>query len=201
MTASSSSLAAAASTSYRHRQSRSTSSRLARAVLLLTAAAPLASASIANFPSIDFDLLGAVSIAGSFAGIELWNQTGTYASPNATYDPSASSLLSRANNGTVSFISATEQGGTIRAICQMQSSPNTVFIAGNFNSIGGTSVSNIASYNPITNAFTNMAGGIDGVVQAVYCDNDRQQLIVGGSFSGPINGKTDRYLGNVAQWM
>ncbi|CDU25719.1 uncharacterized protein SPSC_05890 [Sporisorium scitamineum] len=196
--------AASASTSHRPHRSQTSTSRLARAVsksaLLLTAAAPLASASIANFPSIDFDLLGAVSIAGSFAGIELWNQTGSSASPNATYDSAASSLLSRANNGSVSFISATEQGGTIRAICQMQSSPNTVFVAGNFFSIGGTSVSNIASYNPASNTFSNMAGGLDGTVQALFCDNDHQQLIVGGSFSGPVHGKTDRYLGNVAQW-
>ncbi|GAC92980.1 hypothetical protein PHSY_000540 [Pseudozyma hubeiensis SY62] len=197
--------AATASTSHRHwSSSRSSTSRLTRAVsksaLLLTAAIPLANASIANFPSIDFDLLGAVSIAGSFAGIELWNQTGSSASPNATYNPAASSLLSRANNGTVSFISATEQGGTIRAICQMQSSPNTVFVAGNFFSIGGTSVSNIASYDPRSNTFHDMAGGLDGVVQALYCDNEHQQLIVGGSFTAPVNGATDRYLGNVAQW-
>ena len=197
--------AASASTSQPYCSQRPTStSRLARALsksaLLLTAAIPLASASIANFPSIDFGLLGAVSIAGSFAGIELWNQTRSSASPNATYDSAASSLLSRANNGSVSFISATEQGGTIRAICQMQSSPNTVFVAGNFFSIGGTSVSNIASYNPQTNTFDNMAGGLDGTVEALFCDNDHKQLIVGGSFTGPVNGKTDRYLGNVAQW-
>ncbi|EST08468.1 Rax2 [Kalmanozyma brasiliensis GHG001] len=199
------SFAASASISYTHRShTRPSTSTLARAVsksaLLLTAALPLASASISNFPSIDFDLLGAVSIAGSFAGIQLWNQTGSSTTPNATYDPAASSLLSRASNGTVSFISATEEGGTIHAICQMQSSPNTVFVAGNFFSIGGTAVSNIASYNPTTKAFDSMAGGLDGTVQALYCDNDQQQLIVGGSFSGPVDGKTDRYLGNVAQW-
>ncbi|SJX62255.1 uncharacterized protein SRS1_13101 [Sporisorium reilianum f. sp. reilianum] len=204
-TPSGSAAATSASTSHRHRsQPRTSTSRLARAVsasaLLLTAAVPLASASIANFPSIDFDLLGAVSIAGSFAGIELWNQTGSSASPNATYDPAASSLLSRANNGSVTFISATEHGGSIRAICQMQSSPNTVFVAGSFFSIGGTSVSNIASYNPASSTFNNMAGGLDGTVNALFCDNDHQQLIVGGSFSGPVNAKTDRYLGNVAQW-
>ena len=197
-------LSSPSSATMSNRHSSSTSRRLARAVsksaLLLTAGLPLASASIANFPSIDFDLLGAVSIAGSFAGIELWNQTGSSTSPNATYDPAASSLLSRASNGTVTFITATEEGGTIRAICQMQSSPNTVFVAGNFFSIGGTSVSNIASYNPTTKTFSDMAGGLDGTVQAVYCDNEHQQLIVGGSFSGPNNGKTDRYLGNVAQW-
>ncbi|TKY86439.1 hypothetical protein EX895_004588 [Sporisorium graminicola] len=205
MTLSTASAAPASTSRRRHRAHPPTSSsRLARAVsasaLLLSAAVPLASASIANFPSIDFDLLGAVSIAGSFAGIELWNQTGSSASPNATYDSAASSLLSRANNGSVTFISATEQGGSIRAICQMQSSPNTVFVAGNFFSIGGTSVSNIASYNPASNTFDDMAGGLDGTVRTLFCDNDHQQLIVGGSFSGPVNAKTDRYLGNVAQW-
>ncbi|GAK63141.1 cellular morphogenesis protein [Moesziomyces antarcticus] len=204
MPASSSCSASAATSHSSRRHASSPTSRLARAVaksaLLLTAAVPLASASIANFPSIDFDLLGAVSIAGSFAGIELWNQTGSSASPNATYDPAASSLLSRATNGSVSFISATEEGGTIRAICQMQSPPNTVFVAGNFFSIGGISVSNIAAFNPSTKAFTNMAGGLDGTVNAVFCDNDHQQLIAGGSFSGPVAGKTDRYLGNLAQW-
>lgn len=82
----------------------------------------------------------------------------------------------------------------------MQSSPNTVFVAGQFSSIGGTSVSNIAAYNPSSNTFNNMAGGLDGTVQAVYCDNEHSQLIVGGSFSGPVNSNSDRYLGNVAQW-
>ncbi|SNX84709.1 uncharacterized protein MEPE_03418 [Melanopsichium pennsylvanicum] len=194
---------ASAITSHRQRPQIYTS-RLTRFVstsaLLLTVAIPSASASIANFPSIDFDLLGAVSIAGSFAGIELWNQTGTSATTNATYDPAASSLLSRASNGTINLVSATEEGGTIRAICQMQSSPNTVYVAGDFLSIGGTSVSNIAAYDPSANTFDNMAGGLDGTVQAVYCDNQHNQVIAGGSFSGPVNAKTDRYLGNVAQW-
>ncbi|SPO26264.1 uncharacterized protein UTRI_02540 [Ustilago trichophora] len=118
-TSSSSSTASAASSRSRPSHPTPKPSRLARAALLFTLAAlPLASASVNNFPQIDFDLLGA---------------------PNPTYDPAASSLLSRATNGTVNFISATEDGGT-------------------------------------------------------------SQLIVGGSFSGPVNGKTDRYLGNVAQW-
>lgn len=194
-----------ASKSYRRAsQPHPSTSRLARAMsksaLLLTIALPLASASVPKFPSIDFDLLGAVSIAGSFAGIQIWNQTGSSQSPNTTYDSAASSLLSRAANGTVSFISATEQGGTIRAICQMQSSPNTVYVAGNFFSIGGTSVSNIASYNPRSKMFDNMAGGLDGTVHALFCDSDQQKLIVGGSFSAPVNGASERYLGNVAQW-
>ncbi|PWZ02155.1 hypothetical protein BCV70DRAFT_198438, partial [Testicularia cyperi] len=172
----------------------------AAALMLVVSLDTANAASINNFPSIDFDLLGAVSIAGAFAGIEIWNQTGSTTSPNATYDANASTLLSRAANGTLSKLSATEDGGTIRAICQMRSSPNTVFVGGDFFSIGGTSVSNIAAYDPSTRKFSNLAGGLDGSVRTVYCDDEHQQLVVGGIFNGPVDGRTDRYLGNVAMW-
>ncbi|KAN0064481.1 hypothetical protein ACQY0O_002107 [Thecaphora frezii] len=176
------------------------SSALAAATLLAGCMGGAAVVAASDFPSIDFGLLGAVGVSGSFAALEIWNQTGGSSGPNVTYDANASTLLSRANNGTLTKVSATEEGGAIRAICQMTSEPNIVYVGGTFQSIGGTSVSNIASYNPQTRAFDALQGGLDGDVLSLFCDDDHQQLIVGGKFSGPVDGKTDRYLGSVASW-
>ncbi|EPQ29243.1 uncharacterized protein PFL1_02998 [Pseudozyma flocculosa PF-1] len=161
---------------------------------------PSIAAAADDFPSIDFGLLGAVGVSGSFAALEIWNQTGASSGPNVTYDANASTLLQRAGNGTLTKVSATERGGSIRAICQLPGSPDTVFVGGTFFSIGGTSVSNIASYNTQTKAFDALGGGLDGDVLTLYCDAERRQVLAGGSFSGPVNGKTDRYLGSVASW-
>ena len=185
-------------------RSRSSASRPKRSLawaslVLLAGLAGFAQAD--DFPSIDFDLLGAVGVSGSFAGVEIWNQTRAPTGSDTTFDPLATTLLSRASNGTLSKVTATERGGRIRAICQLNSAPNTVFVGGNFFSIQGTSVNNIASFDPQTKVFDNLAGGLDGDVLSLYCDDEHQQVIAGGSFTRPVNGGgSARYQGAVASW-
>lgn len=153
-----------------------------------------------SFPNIDFDALGSVGVAGSFSGVQLWNQSLSTQSTANTFNASAATLISRANNGTLTKINATEAGGAIDAICQFTKSPGLVFVGGLFQRIGDTSVSNVASYNPDTKQWDDLVGGVDGRVQALYCDESNDQVLVGGEFRRPSNDENTRYLGGVASW-
>lgn len=153
-----------------------------------------------DFPSIDFDGLGSVGVAGAFDGISIW----TSQLANETFNSNTSSLVVRSAAGTLTKINDTNEGGIINAICQRSATPNTVYVGGLFTQIAGVNASNIAAYNPTTQVWNGMNGGIDGVVNALYCDDAHNLLYVGGSFVRPVNVSnvtdTSRYLGAVATW-
>lgn len=82
--------------------------------------------------------------------------------------------------------------------------PNTVYVGGLFNQMAGINTSNIASYDPTSQEWTSLNGGLDGEVQTLYCDDSHGLIYVGGSFVKPVNVSnvtdTSRYLGAVATW-
>jgi hypothetical protein len=149
--------------------------------LLLLTQALLASAAL---PQVDFDRMGKVGLAGSFAGLDVFNNN------SAVFDPSASSLLSRSSNGALVQLGATNSGGSISAGCALGS---TFYVAGSFSSINGTSASNVASYDSSSRAFSALgSNGPNGAIHALFCDSTNNKLWAGGAFSSP--GK------NVAVW-
>ncbi|PWN50996.1 hypothetical protein IE53DRAFT_68983 [Violaceomyces palustris] len=190
------------SQAYRRRQGPQPRSMALAALSFLASieAVTCATSSTNTFPSIDFGLLGAVGVAGSFAGVQVFNQSGSTSSADSKYDPTASTLIARAANGTLTKIASTEEGGRISAVCQFDGSPEVVFVGGSFSSMGGKAVSNIASYNPTTKEWSEMGGGLDGNVRTLFCDNQSRQVLAGGSFSRPTDASDDRYLGAVATW-
>ncbi|EJD03004.1 uncharacterized protein FOMMEDRAFT_134152 [Fomitiporia mediterranea MF3/22] len=135
----------------------------------------------AALPKVDFDRMGHVGIAGSFAGLDLFgNQS------SLSFDPTTSTLLSRAQDGSLTRLGSTEAGGKINAGCAIG---DTLFIAGSFSSINGTSASNVVSYSPSSGTFSALGtNGPNGEVKATFCDTKNNKLWVGGSFSSP--GKT-----------
>ncbi|KAF8513096.1 cortical protein marker for cell polarity-domain-containing protein [Hysterangium stoloniferum] len=139
---------------------------------------------------VDFDRMGIVGLAGSFAGFDF--------SDNATFsfDQSTATFLSRTTDGSISPIASTNSGGRIVAGCTLA---NTFYFAGSFTSIGGTNASNIASYTLSTGSFAALAGGLDGEVDALYCDQSGGNLWAGGAFRAPISASDSQgFKGGVA---
>ena len=135
----------------------------------------------ADTPLVDFDRMGTVGLVGTFAGLDFFNSS----SANVSFDPSTSTLLSRSADGSLTHIASTDAGGVVSAGCAIG---NTYYLAGNFSSIGSTTASNVASYNPASGAFSALGkGGPNGLVSALYCDSNRNKLWAGGKFSSPAS--------------
>lgn len=189
------------------RSSRRSKRSFALATLSILATAALGNAPGAlaadsdPFPSIDFDALGAVGVAGSFAGLEIWSQAASSLNPANTFNPGASTIIERSSNGTLTQVNATESGGSIKTICARSKAPGTVFVGGNFTQMAGLNASNVASYDPSTKAWDPLSGGLDGVVTSLLCMDDL--AVFGGNFTAPrsvTNVSTTTYRGNVAAW-
>jgi hypothetical protein len=145
---------------------------------------------LAALPKVDFDRMGLVGLAGSFAGFDLFQNS------SFSFNPSTSTILSRAVDGSISPIASTSSGGSITAGCAIGS---TFYLGGSFSSVGNTAASNVASYTPSSGAFTSLAGGLDGEVDAMYCDQSGGNIWVGGAFHAPISASgSSGYKGGVA---
>ncbi|PWN21592.1 hypothetical protein BCV69DRAFT_287235 [Microstroma glucosiphilum] len=168
---------------------------------LLSAQPANLQASSAAFPAIDFDALGSVGVAGSFAGLDIWSSSDN--SSANTYDPAASTLLHRNSDGTLTKLNATEAGGVISTVCGQSSGAGMIVAGGSFSKMGDVSTANIAAYDPSTGQWDDMAGGIEGTITSVLCLEEI--VVVGGNFTAPAevdaqSVEGQRYLGNVAAW-
>lgn len=146
----------------------------------------------AALPKVDFNRMGKVAVAGSFAGLDLYNSSEANSS---TFDPSTSTIFLRGADGGLTPIGSTNSGGSVVAGCALQ---DTFYFAGSFTSMGGQNVNNIVAYKPSTSTFSALSGGgVDGAVEALYCDSSAKTLWVGGAFHAPSSG-ADGYSGSVA---
>ncbi|KAI0087929.1 cortical protein marker for cell polarity-domain-containing protein [Irpex rosettiformis] len=137
------------------------------------------SAVLADLPLVNFDRMGRVGLAGSFAGLDV----AANSSSSFSFDPTTSTLLSRTSDGELTRLGSTDVGGTILTACTLD---GTVYVAGNFSSIGGTSASNIASYSPSSGSFTALGqGGPNNVIHSLFCDDSNNNVWSGGKFSSP----------------
>jgi hypothetical protein len=135
----------------------------------------------AQSPLVDFDRMGTVGLVGAFAGLDFFNSS----SANASFDPSTSTLLSRSADGSLTRVASTNSGGIISAGCAIG---NIYYVAGDFSSIGDTSASNVASYNPSSGTFSALGtGGPNGRINALFCDSAHNKLWAGGQFSSPAS--------------
>ncbi|KAJ7594821.1 cortical protein marker for cell polarity-domain-containing protein [Mycena floridula] len=131
----------------------------------------------AALPLVDFDRMGKVGLAGSFAGLDLFTN-----SP-VSFDKSTSTLLSRSTSGSLSRLASSNTGGRISAGCSLN---DIFYFAGSFSSIDSVSAANVASYTPSSNSFAALgSNGPNGQVDAVFCDTKNNKLWVGGKFTSP----------------
>lgn len=137
-----------------------------------------ANRAFAALPQVDFDRMGTVGLAGTFAGLDIFQN-----SSSISFDPATSTLLSRSAEGALTHLASTNSGGRISAGCTLG---DNFYFGGSFSSVGSSSASNVASYTPSSGAFAALgSNGPNGEVDAVYCDVKENKVWVGGSFSSP----------------
>lgn len=158
----------------------------ARARLVLTALAlPLSRAlEVRPAPSANLDLsnLGSIAIAGDFNGISLYEFDGQTSKPQNANGSQA--LFARLPNGALAPVATTD--ASIRAMCTFRRRDghvDGVIIGGNFTSLNGIESTGIALFNPNTTQVTPLSG-LEGEVSAVYCDQERDTVYIGGRFKG-----------------
>lgn len=134
----------------------------------------------AALPQVDFSKMGTVGLAGSFAGLDVFDAN------TPAIDPSASTLFSHSSaNGALSRLAATNSGGSIAATCTLG---DVVYVAGNFSSLSGVTANNIASFTPSSSSFTPLgSNGPDGPISALYCDTKGNKVWAGGKFTTPAS--------------
>lgn len=140
-----------------------------------------------NFPSVpssnlDLSQLGRVAIAGDFDAISLYDFVGQ--SQNGLSTNGSHSLLSRFPTGAFATLQTAD--AYIRAMCsfvQKDGSLAGVVVGGNFTSLGGVETQGIAIFQPNTSTIQPMPG-LNGSVNALFCDNSSNTVYVGGSFTG-----------------
>lgn len=170
----------------RQRRSARRLHRLGYSILALTSLGPSISHAFdferAASPNLDFSNLGKIGVAGDFSGISLYEyeeQNGRPPSRNGS-----ESLLTTLPNGALASIVSTD--ASIRTMCTFKLSNGKVqgvVIGGNFTSLDGTESTAVALYNPETGEVTPL-DGLEGEVSAVYCDEERDTVYVGGNFKG-----------------
>ena len=144
---------------------------------------------VALIPKVDFSRMGKVALTGSFAGLDVFNNV------TSVFDPSTSSLVSRAANGTLISLGSTDSGGSIIAACTLK---NTLYVGGNFSSLSGTPFANVASYDTTSGEFAALGSGLDNSVHALYCDARTESVWAGGTFHAPVGADGSKYGGSVA---
>jgi hypothetical protein len=157
----------------------------------------------AERPKINFDGLSQILVPGQYNGISEYSSVGQ----KEIFEGVSDSFITRSPNGTFQLAGTSSSNGTINAICILPRSNNEmdVYIGGNFSSIGGKEVNNIARYDPSAKTFSPLIEGLDGPVYSLYCDTTNSIVYVGGMFSAPIKTTTTNinaadFVGNVAIW-
>ncbi|KAF4455153.1 hypothetical protein F53441_2473 [Fusarium austroafricanum] len=168
------------------RQSHSLGHVLGPSLAALAALAPSLTHAITfnpiSSPNLDFSNLGRIGIVGDYDGISLYEYEGQRESPRSSNG--SESLLAQMPNGAFASIVSTD--ASIKAMCSFQLSNGEmqgVVIGGNFTSLDGTQSKAVALFNPNTTEITPL-DGIEGEVNALYCDQERDTVYVGGNFKG-----------------
>lgn len=142
-----------------------------------------------TLPSLDLSSLGHVAVAGQFSGISLYQDTSQTALQTANGHDAL--FVQEADN---IYRSLGQSDGLIYAICALNTS--SIFVGGNFSTIGNVSAVNVASYSPATGAFSALSSGVVGTVNALYCSNDTNQVYIGGNFE--LSNSTNVVIWDVA---
>ncbi|KAK4517550.1 uncharacterized protein ATC70_000890 [Mucor velutinosus] len=164
--------------------------RLGLLLILLTI--NLCRASYVTHPNINFDPLGKLGISGSYNGISLYTDT-----EQLTQIPSSTSSVVALSNDILKLIASSNVNGIIFDACILS---NTLYIAGNFSTLKGHSVNNIASIDLSNNQIKPLKYGLDGPVYSVYCDATQNQVYVGGAFIAPVDTSMIKYSDSLSQF-
>ncbi|CEP13222.1 hypothetical protein [Parasitella parasitica] len=160
--------------------------------ILLSAAIHICLASFVTHPNINFDPVEKLGISGSYNGISLYKDT-----KQPTQIPRETASIVSLSNDTLKLIASSNVNGVIYDACMLS---NRLYIAGNFSTIKGQSVNNIASIDLKVNQLRPLKHGLDGPVHSLYCDTANQHLYVGGSFIAPIDVSMISYSDSLSEF-
>lgn len=166
-----------------HLFGRSTAPELT--ALILTLAVSTAEAIQFNSvpsPNIDISRLGRVALTGDFDSISLYTYEGQ--TQNVSSINGGQSLLMQRPDGA--FATLLPSDGSIVAMCPFIRKSGElagIVIGGNFTSLDSTEAQGAALWDPNTNSVTALTG-LNGSVNALYCDQDTDTVYVGGDFKG-----------------
>ena len=171
-------------------------------ILPIMAASPAPSS---LFP-VDFSKMGSVALGGSFAGLDWWSESSPFASASSSsstprFSAEGDTVFIRDGDGNYRPIGATNAGGVVAAVCWLEGNGGgngTVFAAGQFEAVGGQEAANVARYDMGGTTWSAMGDGLDGQVDALYCDADNGEVWFGGEFAPPAGSSANGT--NVARW-
>ncbi|PHH61499.1 hypothetical protein CDD81_346 [Ophiocordyceps australis] len=145
-------------------------------------------------PNLDFSNLGRIGIAGDFNGLSLFEFEQQASKPLSKNG--SESLFVRLPNGVYAPIASTD--ASIRSMCTFRRKNGDVggvVVAGNFTSFDGSKSAGVALYDPDNDKVTSLEG-LEGEVHAVYCDQDRDTVFVGGNFQGANSTNAIAWVGD-----
>lgn len=132
-------------------------------------------------PSSNLDLsnLGRVAVAGDFDSISLFNYYGQ--TENVLNNNGSQSLLARNPGGSWESLGLSD--AYIESMCSFVRNGQLqgVVLGGNFTSVQGVESRSVALWDANTGSISPLAG-INGKVNALYCDNESGTVYVGGMF-------------------
>ncbi|KAJ2851692.1 hypothetical protein IWW36_000837 [Coemansia brasiliensis] len=131
---------------------------------------------------------GSIGIVGAFNGVSSFSPGSSGAALGL--DSSSMSLLSLTEN-SATLLAAASASGQVTAACTIYESGSfkKVFMGGSISMMNTTTVGYVFGVDASGNV-DSMLGGVNGPVNALYCDNDTQLVYVGGNFTSTVNGLT-----------
>ena len=175
-----------------------TAARIAASIL----ATSLPAVQAVNFnsvppPDIDLSALGRVALTGDFDSISLYTYEGQ--NQNGFSTNGSQALLQQLPNGVFTTLQSSD--AMIMAMCPFVRSNGDlagVVVGGNFTSLGGIRAAGAALWDPTKNQVVPLPG-LQGSVNALYCDQGRDTVYVGGDFTGSNSTNAIAWVG-MAGW-
>ena len=133
-------------------------------------------------PNIDLSGLGRVALTGNFDSLALYTYQGQSADTFSTNGSQA--LFAQLPNGAFQNLATAD--AAIRTLCPFYRKSGDllgVIVGGNFTSLGGVEAQGIALFNTSNNQVVPLPG-LNGSVNALYCDQQTDSVYVGGDFHG-----------------
>ncbi|KAK9478219.1 cortical protein marker for cell polarity-domain-containing protein [Lipomyces japonicus] len=134
-----------------------------------------------SLPQISLEELGQVGFAGDFRGISISQYVDQEKNIGSVSLSKPDSII--VNLPTNVFIDWEQSDGVVNAMCALNES---IFVAGNFTTIGDSTLSSVAEINIFTGDIASVGDGINGTVTSAYCDLDANLVYFGGAFEHSV---------------
>ncbi|KAI9502916.1 hypothetical protein BX070DRAFT_235320 [Coemansia spiralis] len=132
---------------------------------------------------------GGIGIVGAFSGISSFTPNSNGAA--LSLDANLTSVVSLSQDAASLLASATTDGD-ILAACAFYNSDGSIakaFFGGSFSMLNSTTAGYVAGVD-FNGNIDSMLGGVNNMVNALFCDQDTQLVYVGGNFSSTAAGRT-----------